>query len=58
LALKGISIPGLDGIVDTDVERSIENLSYLTRVGMRNIDDSIINIMTDIPDYLDQNFPN
>ncbi|MEL7567292.1 MAG: L-serine ammonia-lyase, iron-sulfur-dependent, subunit alpha [Dehalobacterium sp.] len=47
LAKKGITIQDADGIIVDDVEKSINNLSYVTVEGMRCMDDSLIQIMNE-----------
>lgn len=45
IALEGAVIPVYDGVVGTNLEETIENLSYVFSVGMREVDDSIIDVM-------------
>jgi L-cysteine desulfidase len=46
LAMKGISIPGKDGILDDDIETCIRNVGRLGSVGMAETDKIILDIMT------------
>lgn len=46
LAMKGISIPGKDGILDDDIETCIHNVGQLGSVGMAQTDKVILKIMT------------
>jgi L-cysteine desulfidase len=46
LAMKGITIPGRDGIVEDDVEACIRNIGRLGSVGMAETDKVILDIMT------------
>ncbi|WP_419785435.1 serine dehydratase subunit alpha family protein [Pseudodesulfovibrio sp.] len=46
LAMKGISIPGRDGIVADDIEACIGNIGRLGSVGMVETDKVILDIMT------------
>ncbi|MEZ7197324.1 L-cysteine desulfidase family protein [Pseudodesulfovibrio karagichevae] len=46
LAMKGISIPGRDGIVEDDIEACIRNIGRLGSVGMVETDKVILDIMT------------
>ncbi|WP_207261961.1 L-serine ammonia-lyase, iron-sulfur-dependent, subunit alpha [Desulfovibrio sp. Huiquan2017] len=46
LAMKGISIPGRDGIVADDIEACIRNIGRLGSVGMVETDKVILDIMT------------
>lgn len=45
LAIEGITIKDFNGIVDNQVEKSIRNLAKLSGEGMKNIDDTVIEIM-------------
>ncbi len=45
LALQEIVIPARDGIVADNLEQTIENLAYIFRVGMEDLDDSILKLM-------------
>ncbi|MBR4826685.1 MAG: serine dehydratase subunit alpha family protein [Bacteroidales bacterium] len=45
LALRGTCIPSTDGIIDTDVERTIRNLGRIGSVGMKSTDRMILDIM-------------
>ena len=45
LALRGTCIPSTDGIIDTDVERTIRNLGKIGSVGMKTTDRMILDIM-------------
>jgi len=45
LARAGIRAAGIEGIVDSDAERSIDNLAQLTQEGMRETDKAIWSIM-------------
>ena len=47
LAMKGIAIPGKDGILDDDIEACIRNVGELGSVGMAQTDKVILKIMTD-----------
>ncbi len=47
LAMKGIAIPGKDGILDDDIEACIRNVGRLGSVGMAQTDKVILKIMTD-----------
>lgn len=47
LAMKGIVIPGKDGILDDDIEACIRNVGRLGSVGMAQTDKVILKIMTD-----------
>ncbi len=46
LAMKGISVPGKDGILDEDIEACIRNIGRLGSVGMAETDKVILDIMT------------
>ncbi|XXJ18491.1 serine dehydratase subunit alpha family protein [Desulfovibrio caledoniensis] len=46
LAMKGITIPGRDGIVEDDIEACIRNIGRLGSVGMAETDKVILDIMT------------
>lgn len=45
LALQGICIRETDGIVEKDIEKTIQNLGQIGSVGMRNADRMIMDIM-------------
>lgn len=45
LAMNGISATSNDGIVDKDVEKTIESIETLIQKGFKNVDDTILNIM-------------
>lgn len=45
LAMNGISATANDGIVDKDVEKTIESIETLIQKGFKNVDDTILNIM-------------
>ena len=45
LALRGTCIPSTDGIIDTDVEKTIRNLGRIGSVGMKTTDRMILDIM-------------
>ena len=45
LAMKGVSVPGSDGIVDDDIELCIHNLGRLGTAGMAETDKIILDIM-------------
>jgi L-cysteine desulfidase len=47
LAAEGLSVSGVEGIVDTDPERSIGNLARLAREGSPAMDALILGIMVD-----------
>lgn len=47
LAMKGISVPGKDGILDDDIENCIRNVGQLGSVGMAQTDKVILKIMTE-----------
>ena len=38
-----------DGLVGEDVEKTITNIGRLARLGMRETDEEILRIMTDVP---------
>lgn len=46
LAMKGITIPGKDGIIDDDIEACIRNIGQLGSEGMVETDSVILKIMT------------
>jgi len=46
LAIDGITVSGLDGIVDDDIEKTIKNLAVIGSKGMHETDKLIIDIMT------------
>lgn len=46
LAMKGISIPGRDGIMEDDIEACIRNIGRIGSVGMVETDKVILDIMT------------
>lgn len=46
LAVNGIVISNYDGIVGDDAEATIRNLGVLSSEGMKNMDDTILKIMT------------
>ena len=46
LALNSIEVPGGDGIISSDVEKTIRDLGYLVHKGMASTDDIVINIQT------------
>ncbi|HKI81706.1 MAG TPA: L-serine ammonia-lyase, iron-sulfur-dependent, subunit alpha, partial [Pseudodesulfovibrio sp.] len=46
LAMKGISIPGRDGIMEDDIEACIRNVGRIGSVGMVETDKVILDIMT------------
>ncbi|WP_283720925.1 serine dehydratase subunit alpha family protein [Clostridium perfringens] len=45
LAINGISATANDGIVAKDVEETIESIETLIQNGLKNVDDTILNIM-------------
>lgn len=45
LAIDGAEIKDFNGIVDIEVEKSIKNLAKLSSEGMKDIDDTVIDIM-------------
>lgn len=45
LALEGICVPETDGIIDKDVEKTIQNLGEIGSRGMKETDSMILNIM-------------
>ncbi len=45
LALEDVFIKAHDGIIAESLEQTIENLAYISRVGMRDVDDTILNVM-------------
>ena len=45
LALRGTCIPSTDGIIDTDVEKTIRNLGKIGSQGMKTTDSMILDIM-------------
>ncbi len=45
LALEGVVIPADDGIIAADIEKTIENLSYISREGMVSLDSCILDVM-------------
>ncbi|EOU1890380.1 serine dehydratase subunit alpha family protein [Clostridium perfringens] len=45
LAMNGISATANDGIVAKDVEETIESIETLIQNGLKNVDDTILNIM-------------
>ena len=45
LALKGTCIPSTDGIIDDDVERTIQNVGAIGSAGMKTTDNMILDIM-------------
>ncbi len=46
LSMKGICIPGKDGIMDDNIETCIKNIGYLGSFGMIGADKAILKIMT------------
>ncbi len=50
LALEGVGITARDGIVADDLEQTIENLAFISREGMSDVDDSILKLMHDMED--------
>lgn len=46
MAIDNTSATGIDGIVDRDIEKSIENLATIGNIGMRKVDSEILNILT------------
>ena len=45
LAREGICISAHDGIIENDIEKTIQNLGQIGSVGMQNTDDMILDIM-------------
>lgn len=45
LAMKGICVPPTDGIIDKEVEKTIENLGRIGSMGMKQTDAMILDIM-------------
>lgn len=45
LAANGLGVPAREGIVEADAEQTIANLGHLSREGMRQTDEEIIQIM-------------
>ncbi len=45
LALKGIYVPGTNGIIEDDVERTIRNIGYIASNAMNEADNVILDIM-------------
>ena len=45
LAMDGITIPESDGIVDRNIEKTINNLADIGSIGMYETDKLILNIM-------------
>ncbi len=48
LALEGVGITARDGIVAGTLEQTIENLAFISREGMSDVDDSILRLMHDM----------
>lgn len=47
MAMEGISVASTDGIIEDNVDKSLENLASLGRDAMLEIDNVLLNIMTD-----------
>lgn len=47
MALEGICVASTDGIIEEDVDRSIDNLAGIGRDAMIEVDNMILNIMTE-----------
>lgn len=45
LALRGICISSMDGIIDDDIEKTVSNLGRIGSVGMQKTDEMILDIM-------------
>ena len=45
MALDGIIFNSGDGLVLDDIESTIKNIDYLGRIGMKQIDVEILNVM-------------
>ncbi|MDE5606190.1 MAG: L-serine ammonia-lyase, iron-sulfur-dependent, subunit alpha, partial [Bacteroidales bacterium] len=45
LALEGVGVPGTNGIIEDDVERTINNLGTIANEAMNDADRVIMNIM-------------
>lgn len=46
LAMNDVCVPPIDGIVDSDIEKTIANLGYVGREGMAQTDQVILDLMT------------
>lgn len=46
LAMSGVCVPAIDGIVDSDIEKTIANLGHVGCEGMAQTDQVILNLMT------------
>lgn len=47
MAMEGIHVASTDGIIEDDVDKSLDNLASLGRDAMLEVDNVLINIMTD-----------
>lgn len=47
MAMENIHVASTDGIIDDDVDRSIDNLASIGRDAMLEVDNLVLNIMTD-----------
>ena len=45
LALDNIYVPGTNGIIEDDVERTIQNIGYIASKAMNEADNVILDIM-------------
>lgn len=45
MAMNGNVFPAGDGLVQDDIESTIQNIGYLGRVGMQKTDVTILNLM-------------
>ena len=45
LALRGTCIPSTDGIIEDDVEKTIQNIGAIGSAGMKTTDRMILDIM-------------
>ncbi|PIE31845.1 hypothetical protein CSA56_17220 [candidate division KSB3 bacterium] len=46
LALEGVTVPADNGIVDASADQTIRNMGHVTKPGMSQTDDAILEIMT------------